>query len=112
MPGPHGPEHRTTNIGGCYSLVSNEYGAWKFTLPYTLTSEDMDAIGVPEDKIRSRGIGHATYELTEDQETYVNNLMAYAPLTYTSFANVASPVISTQIEAAKTKSCSAKKRKT
>lgn len=86
MSGPHGPEHAKRNISGCFSVVSREFGAWTFVQPYTLTSSDMEALGIPEEKIRKRGIGHAVYEMTPDQATFVASLMHSAPTTQDSFA--------------------------
>jgi hypothetical protein len=80
MPGPHGPHEAQRNTSGCYSIVSRAYGGWTFERPHTLTSEDMEMLGVPEDKVRSRGVGHATYTLSPAAVAHLEHLMKQAPL--------------------------------
>lgn len=111
MPGPHGPEHQKRNVSGCFSVISREFGAWTFEHPYTLTISDMEAIGVPEEKIRGRGIGHAVYELSTEQEAYLSSLMLSAPTTHLTFQNATASANAILPTACKGSKCGSKTRK-
>jgi len=62
-PGPHSKLFRDNNISGCNSLVSTHFAAWTSTSPHRLTEEEIIGLGMIEDDIVKRGIGHKIVHL-------------------------------------------------
>jgi hypothetical protein len=62
-PGPHPESFRELDIGGCNSLTSSHFAAWTSTSPHRLTVEEIEGLGLTEEDIVKRGIGHKIVEM-------------------------------------------------
>ncbi len=85
MEGPHDPSHTKRNLSGCYSVVSEHFGAWTFENLYSLTDADLAAMGFTEETLRGVKRDHRVYTLTPALQAHLEALMAAAPRTELSF---------------------------
>ena len=85
MEGPHDPSHTKRNLSGCYSVVSDHFGAWTFENLYSLTDADLTAMGFTEETLRGVKRDHRVHTLTPALQAHLEALMAAAPKTERSF---------------------------
>jgi hypothetical protein len=80
MPGPHGPSEKEHDLGGCFSIVSRDFGAWKFEGLHTLADEEIAGLGIDKATIEDVGRGMRKLPLSRQQIDALNSLMAMAPI--------------------------------
>lgn len=112
IPGPHGPQNAERNLRGCYSVVSNEFGAYTFQHPRTLTLDEIVAIGLDPHVIETMGQGHRVSIVNDAQKRILDQLMIEAPINHTTFHSEEPPsnVTLPSVHCGK-KSCGTKKRR-
>jgi hypothetical protein len=66
-PGPHDKSFINLDIGGCNSLISTHFAAWTSKSPHRLTKEEITGLGLTEEDIIKRGVGHKIVHMDNNE---------------------------------------------
>lgn len=79
VPWPHPPAHAKRDLSGKFSLTSKFFAAWTSTSPYTLSSAELEQIGLKEDgQIKTATRNYFTSPLSPEQQAALDDIIRSA----------------------------------